>query len=75
MDYPVAEGRILYLHLFHGALAIQGEPLQAGDGATLTQADAVQLQAQTDAEALLFDLPSLVREASLQMLNAKGDSR
>ena len=56
-DYPVAAGRTLYLHVFRGALAVQGEPLQAGDGATVTQGDAIQLHTQDGAEALLFDLP------------------
>jgi redox-sensitive bicupin YhaK (pirin superfamily) len=56
-DYPVAAGRTLYLHVFRGALAVQDERLQAGDGATLTQEGAMQLQAQDGAEALLVDLP------------------
>lgn len=56
-DYPVAPGRTLYLHVFRGTLAVHGEPLEAGDGATLTQGDAIPLRAQIDAEALLFDLP------------------
>lgn len=56
-NYPVASGRTLYLHVFRGALTVHGKSLQAGDGATLKQADALQLRALSDAEALLFDLP------------------
>ena len=56
-DYTIAPGRTLYCHVFRGALAVQGASLEAGDGATLTQADALQVWAQNDAEALLFDLP------------------
>ena len=57
VDYPAASGRTLYLHTFRGALEAQGESLQAGDGATLTQAEVIQLRTQDGAEALLFDLP------------------
>jgi len=56
-DYPAAQGRTLYLHVFQGSLRVQAQPLQAGDGATLTQEQAMRLKATTDAEALLFDLP------------------
>ena len=56
-DYTITPGRTLYLHVFRGALAVQGEPLEASDGVTLRQADTIQLRAQDAAEALLFDLP------------------
>jgi redox-sensitive bicupin YhaK (pirin superfamily) len=56
-DYPATEGRTLYLHVVLGSLMVQDKPLQAGDGATLTQEHAIRLRATAEAEALLFDLP------------------
>ncbi|MCZ6872126.1 MAG: pirin family protein [bacterium] len=56
-SYDLAPGRILYLHLLHGALTVCGETLQAGDGIALTPENAVHLHGATDTEALLFDLP------------------
>lgn len=56
-DYHIGPSRMLYLHVFRGSLALHDEVLHAGDGVVLTQEDAIELQAQTETEALLFDLP------------------
>lgn len=56
-------GRSGYLHVIEGRLAVRDdndeEPtlLNAGDGATVRGSGRIELTAQTDAHALLFDLP------------------
>jgi len=57
VDYPVAAGRTLYVHLIAGELAVNSDRLAAGDGIGLAAVEAVVLRATTACEALLFDLP------------------
>lgn len=58
IHYEPGQGRTLYLHVARGELNLNGERLQAGDGATVTdEADGVRLHQAEDAEVLLFDLP------------------
>jgi redox-sensitive bicupin YhaK (pirin superfamily) len=57
ITWPVAPGRSVYLHLVRGTMTVNGAMLQAGDGVTITQEDAVDLRGTTAIEALLFDLP------------------
>ena len=49
-------GRTLYLHVIHGRIQVEGETLGPGDGATLTELTSVSLTADSDSEALLFNL-------------------
>lgn len=57
LSYAIAAGRLAYVHVVSGALNLNGQVLQAGDGAKI--ADETDLRFQTDeaAEILLFDLP------------------
>jgi redox-sensitive bicupin YhaK (pirin superfamily) len=55
--WSVAPSRALYIHLIRGAMRINGETLQDGDGVAMTDSATVQLHGSTETEALLFDLP------------------
>jgi redox-sensitive bicupin YhaK (pirin superfamily) len=53
----LAPGRLCYVHLARGALSVNGQALQAGDGAQLRGIGALALSAAHQAEVLVFDLP------------------
>ncbi|MES9888510.1 MAG: pirin family protein [Candidatus Sedimenticola sp. 6PFRAG1] len=55
--HEVDSDRSLYLHLAKGRIELNGEPLQAGDGAKITGESELLLSNGTGAEFLLFDLP------------------
>ncbi|MES9964396.1 MAG: pirin family protein [Candidatus Sedimenticola sp. 20ELBAFRAG] len=55
--HEVDSERSLYLHLAKGRMELNGEPLQAGDGAKITGEPELLLSNGTGAEFLLFDLP------------------
>lgn len=50
-------GRSLYLHVVSGRLAVDGEALGAGDGATVRDVEAIEFAGLEPGEALVFDLP------------------
>lgn len=54
---PVRPNRTLYLHVARGGLELNGVQMNEGDGATIQQENLIELVAQGQAEALLFDLP------------------
>ena len=55
--HPIAPGRHAWLHVARGSVALDGHPLEAGDGAALSDEPAVRLEGRGgDAELLLFDL-------------------
>ncbi|AOI71164.1 quercetin 2,3-dioxygenase [Burkholderia ubonensis] len=53
-DVPVA--RRVYVHVARGALEVNGEPLESGDGVRIGGVASVALASGRDAEVLLFDL-------------------
>lgn len=55
---PLAPGRLAYVHVVRGALAVNGQQLAAGDAAKLGDAAEVRLDGGAQAEVLVFDLPS-----------------
>jgi len=57
IQYDVADGRHAYVHVARGQLQLNGQAMQAGDGAKITGEIALQLTDGQDAEFLLFDLP------------------
>ncbi len=57
VDHPVAPGRRAWVQVVRGRLAIDGVVLDAGDGAAITGADGLPIEALEAAEALVFDLP------------------
>jgi redox-sensitive bicupin YhaK (pirin superfamily) len=55
--HPLGTGRRAYVHVARGSVRVNGRTLQAGDAAKISDETAVTLDAATDAEILLFDLP------------------
>lgn len=55
-DLPL--GRKAYLHLARGKMRLNGQTLGAGDGAKISDESRLELQGETEAEVLLFDLPA-----------------
>ena len=49
-------GRHGWIQVASGEIAVDGEPLRAGDGVAIGDQDSVKIGAVTDAEVLLFDL-------------------
>jgi redox-sensitive bicupin YhaK (pirin superfamily) len=56
-SHPLLSGRTVYVHVVSGGFTIEGEPLDEGDGATITSVDNIQFKASESGEALVFDLP------------------
>jgi redox-sensitive bicupin YhaK (pirin superfamily) len=52
----LASGRHAWVHVARGSAGLGGRPLEAGDGAAVSDDAAVQLVGRADAEVLLFDL-------------------
>lgn len=50
-------GRVMYVHVVSGAIIVNGERLNEGDGATITDADTIEFGGIESSEALVFDLP------------------
>lgn len=57
LAYPLALGRLGYLHVVRGSLMVNGHLLQAGDAAKIADESDLQLLAGEDSECLFFDLP------------------
>ncbi len=57
LDYTLAPGRKAWVHVIRGAATVNGEPLNAGDSAAITNETAIAIRgAQSDPELILFDL-------------------
>lgn len=54
LDVPA--GRRVYVYVARGAVEVNGEPLDSGDGARIAGVEGVALANGRDAEVLLFDL-------------------
>jgi redox-sensitive bicupin YhaK (pirin superfamily) len=54
--YALAPGRRVYVHVARGAVAVNGTPLEGGDGAKITGERELVLSDGQNAEVLLFDL-------------------
>jgi len=57
LDYPLAAGRLAYVHLVRGSLTLNGQTMSGGDGAKVANESTLQFAAGEEAEILLFDLP------------------
>jgi len=56
LDYPIADGRRIYLHVARGSVQANGHDLSAGDALMYVDETRVSLAAGKEAEVLLFDL-------------------
>lgn len=54
----VAPGRLVYVHVARGSVTANGEALATGDALKLTHERTLRLSAGSNAEVLVFDLPS-----------------
>jgi len=65
--HEIERGRGLWLQLARGIMTVNGTEMREGDGAAVEDEPAIAIEADTDAEFLLFDLgsPSRVGSAGL----------
>jgi hypothetical protein len=54
LDLP--PGRNVWVQVARGEVAVNDERLEAGDGATLTDIDAVEIKGIEEGEVLVFDM-------------------
>ncbi len=57
LDYALQPGRLAYVQVVSGCLAVNGVALSAGDGARIAEESNLHFAATEAAEILLFDLP------------------
>jgi redox-sensitive bicupin YhaK (pirin superfamily) len=57
-SYALKPGRLAYLHVATGAAELNGQPLRAGDGAKVSEEDALNVTATETSELVLWDLPN-----------------
>ncbi|HET7746060.1 MAG TPA: pirin family protein [Vicinamibacteria bacterium] len=56
VSHALGDGRHAWVQVTRGAVTLNGQPLEAGDGAALSAERSVRVAAQGPAEILLFDL-------------------
>lgn len=56
LTHATGKARKLWLHVARGTVTLDGQRLDAGDGAAISGVDTVAVRADTDAEVLLFDM-------------------
>jgi quercetin 2,3-dioxygenase len=56
IEHKLEQGRGAWLQVAHGSVMLNGTQLKQGDGAAVTDEPSLHLQANDDAEVLLFDL-------------------
>jgi quercetin 2,3-dioxygenase len=56
LSYLLKPGRQGWLQVTRGAVTLNSKPLNAGDGAAITDEKILDIRATDDAEILLFDL-------------------
>ena len=59
LSYALAGGRLGYVHVIRGRLAINGQILATGDAAKIADETRLDFRAEEETEFLLFDLPPL----------------
>lgn len=57
VEHVLADGRVGYVHVIRGCVAVNGTLLKGGDAARITAESMVALEHAEAAELLLFDLP------------------
>jgi redox-sensitive bicupin YhaK (pirin superfamily) len=55
-NFTARAGRSVWIHVARGQLQVSGELLQAGDGASVTEAGDLEFSAGQEAEVLVFDM-------------------
>ncbi len=59
LPYALVAGRLAYVHVVRGRLALNGQILDTGDAAKIADETRLDFQAEEETEFLLFDLPPL----------------
>jgi quercetin 2,3-dioxygenase len=54
--HPLAEGRHAWLQVLRGSLSLNGQQLHTSDGAAVSEESSLTIQADENAEIMLFDL-------------------
>jgi len=57
VTHRLESGRRAYVHVASGAISLNGMPLEAGDGASILEENALNLSGLQESQVLLFDLP------------------
>jgi len=57
LDYAIAAGRKVYVHVVDGSISINGETLKSGDALKIRDEARITIERGRNAELLLFDLP------------------
>ena len=58
VEYDISEDRVVYVHVARGNAILNQVALGAGDGATVYGEPSINLEGDSEAEILLFDLPN-----------------
>jgi len=56
VEHAVERGRGIWLQVARGVIALNGTEMREGDGAAAEKETVIEVEAETDAEVLLFDL-------------------
>jgi redox-sensitive bicupin YhaK (pirin superfamily) len=56
VTHEVPKGRHAWIHVARGSASVNGERLDAGDGAAVSDAGALAIQGESEADVLVFDL-------------------
>jgi quercetin 2,3-dioxygenase len=56
ITHSIAEGRFAWLQVLRGEVALNGQELQTGDGAAISDLSELTIEATRNAEIMLFDL-------------------
>jgi quercetin 2,3-dioxygenase len=56
-SHTIEAGRTVYVHIVSGVITLNGEQLNEGDGATITESAVIEFTGIESSEALVFDLP------------------
>ena len=56
LEHTLGNGRVAWLQVARGDVALNGESLVQGDGVAISEPGVLVIDASTDAEVLLFDM-------------------
>lgn len=56
VEHPIAESRHAWLQVLRGNVILNGQPLNTSDGAAVSEEEVLKIEADGDAEIMLFDL-------------------
>ncbi len=56
-EHTLQAGRSVYVHVVSGSIRVNGELLGEGDGARISDVEAIEFAGEAESEALVFDLP------------------